>query len=650
MIEAVVVAAAADGGLADRWRDLGPVLWAIAGGSVVLWLAALGVAAMWLDPRRVAAGAAVLDVVGDQPPAVVNLLTTDWRLNHAAVPATLVDLAARRYVAIDQYGDDTVVRPLARRTDDQLTEYEGQLLGHLRSLGAQTGDGRVPADALSTGPEATSRHWWRSFRSGVVDDARRRGLSRPRWSPGAKAGLMILAAPVAVAFALAASSLPDDPASDDDNPIAAAAFGALLSYGALGFVVAKLDGERDTPEGREVAARWLGVRELLGEDPLFGEQPPAAVAIWDRILAHGTALGVAHGVVRSLPLGAESDSEAWSPVGGRWRVVRVRYRRPWPPFHGRPPANLTLAAVVAAAIGAGVLWALPGVERFVSDVTLGTSAVPGEAAEQSVPSWWPAAEAWARAAGWVLAILGACLFVAAVSDLVRRPRTVEGRVLRHRERGSDKRRAWYIAVDDGTSDRIRAFRHTHLLPGHQGARVRLTATPLFRYVRQIEVLDAPTAVPAPPRPQARPTPPPVATPASSARAGRPPPLPDAGEVSAAAARPLTLDAGARPHPLAEAGATATFRGDGGEQIQLAWTDGQMLASMPSLLRKDVPSLGPGASRVRIGRGLLVPRDGRVLMVLVHLPGASDDERDRVGEHVARAALAQGDSGRHATHR
>ena len=76
----------------------------------------------------------------------------------------------------------------------------------------------------------------------------------------------------------------------------------------------------------------------------------------------------------------------------------------------------------------------------------------------------------------------------------------------------------------------------------------------------------------------------------------------------------------------------------------------MLASMPSLLRKDVPSLGPGASRVRIGRGLLVPRDGRVLMVLVHLPGASDDERDRVGEHVARAALAQGDSGRHATHR
>jgi hypothetical protein len=644
MIQAVMVAGAAEGGLVERWRDLGPVLWAIAGGSVVLWLAALGVTAMWLDPRRVAPGAAVLDVVGDQPPAVVNLLTTDWDLNHAAVPATLVDLAARGHVAIDQYGDDTVVRPLGRRTDDRLADYEGQLLGHLRSLGAQTGDGRVPAEALSTGPEATSRHWWRSFRSGVVDDARGRGLSRPRWSPGAKAGLMILAAPVAVVFALAGSSLPDDPASDDDNPIAVAAFGALLSYSALGFVVANLDGERDTPEGREVAARWLGVRELLGEDPLFGEQPPAAVAIWDRLLAHGTALGVAHGVVRQLPLGAESDREAWSPVGGRWRVVRVRYRRPWPPFHGRPPANLALAAVVVAALGGGVLWALPGIERFVSDVTVGTSVVRREGAS-SVPSWWPAAEASARAAGWVLAILGACLFVVAVSDLVRRPRTVEGRVLRHRERGSDKNRAWYIAVDDGTSDRIRAFRHTHVLPGHQGARVRLTATPLFRYVRQIEVLDAP--VPAPARPQA---PPPMAVPATKTPAGPPPSLPDAGEVSTAAGRPLTLDAGARPHPLAEAGAGATFRGDGGEQIQLAWTDGRAFTGLPGLLRKDVPSLGSGATRVRIGRGLLVPRDGRTLMVLVHLPGASDVDRDRVGEHVARAALARGDSGRHATHR
>jgi Predicted membrane protein (DUF2207) C-terminal domain len=649
MMQAVVVAAAADGDLVDRWRDLGPVLWAIAGGSVVVWLAALGVAAMWLDPRRVAPGAAVLDVVGDQPPAVVNLLTTGWDLNHAAVPATLVDLAARGHVAVDQYGDDTVVRPLGRRTDDRLTDYEGQLLGHLRSLGAQTGDGRVPAEALSTGPAATSRHWWRSFRSGVVDDARRRGLSRPRWSPGAKAGLMILAAPVALAFALAGSSLPDDPASEDDNPVAVAAFGALLSYGALGFVVAKLDAERDTPAGREVAARWLGVRELLGEDPLFGEQPPAAVAIWDRLLAHGTALGVAHGVVRQLPLGAESDREAWSSVGGRWRVVRVRYRRPWPPFHGQPPAKLALAAIVTAVLATGVVWALPGVEGFVSDVTVGTSVAPSDGAS-TVPSWWPAAEASARAAGWVLVILGACLFVAAVSDLLRRPRAVEGRALRHRQRGSDKRRAWYIAVDDGTSDRVRAFRHTRVLPGHQGARVRLTATPFFRYVRQIDVLDAPVPAPAQPRAPAQPSAPPMAVPATTVPTGPPPPLPDAGAVSAAAGRPLSLDTGARPHPLAEAGAAATFRGDGGEQIQLAWTDGRVFTGLPGLLRKDVPSLGPGASRVRIGRGLLVPRDGRVLMVLVHLPRASDDERDRVGEHVARAALAQGDSGRHATYR
>jgi Predicted membrane protein (DUF2207) len=650
MIEAVGVAAAAGDGLVERWRDLGPVLWAVAGGGVVLWFATVGAMEIWLDPRKVAPGAAVLDVVGDQPPAVVNLLTADWRLDHAAVPATLVDLAARRHVAIDQYGDDTVVRPLARRPEDRLTDYEGQVLGHLRSLGAQTGDGRVPAEALSTGPEATSRDWWRSFQAGVVDDARRRGLSRPRWSPGAKAGLMILAALVAVAFGLAGSSLPDDPASDDDNPVAVGAIVALVSYGALGFVVARLAGERDTVAGREVAARWLGVRELLGEDPLFGEQPPAAVAVWDRLLAHGTALGVAHGVVRSLPLGAESDREAWSPVGGRWRVVRVRYRRPWPPFHGRPPANLALAGVVTVAVGAGVLWALPEVESVVSEATVSTTVAPGNPASPALPSWWAPVETSVQAAAWALAILGASLFVVAVSDLLRRRRTVVGRVLRHRERGSDKRRAWYIAVDDGTTDRIRAFRHTHLLPGHQGARVLLTATPLFRYVRQIEILDSPAAAPPPAPPQADAAPSQTVTPATTVPVGPPPPLPDAGLVGTAAGRPLTVDAGARPHPLALAGASATFRGAAGERIQLAWTDGRVLASMPGLLLEDVPTVGPGARRVRIGRGLVVPRDGRTLLVLVHLPGASDDERDRVGEHVARAARAHGDSGRRATRR
>ena len=138
--------------------------------------------------------------------------------------------------------------------------------------------------------------------------------------------------------------------------------------------------------------------------------------------------------------------------------------------------------------------------------------------------------------------------------------------------------------------------------------------------------------------------------APAAPAGPPPPLPDAGTLSAAAGRPLALAAGAPPHPLAEAGASATYEGPSGEQVQLAWTGSPVAGGLPAVTGTDVPGLGPGARRLHVGRGLVVPRPGRALLVLVHLPGASQGERDRVGESVARAALAPDDSSDPAAHR
>ena len=104
-----------------------------------------------------------------------------------------------------------------------------------------------------------------------------------------------------------------------------------------------------TPDGlldsvNQQAVDYFGVtrRELLAEDPLFGEQPPAAVAIWDRILAHGTALGVAHGVVRSLPLGALADTARLD-----WSVF-------WGSMTAALGAALLVAIVPGAALGRGV--------------------------------------------------------------------------------------------------------------------------------------------------------------------------------------------------------------------------------------------------------------------------------------------------------
>jgi hypothetical protein len=49
--------------------------------------------------------------------------------------------------------------------------------------------------------------------------------------------------------------------------------------------------QRDTPAGAEAAGRWLGVRDYLGRNEVFPTLPPASVAIWDRYLGYGAALG-----------------------------------------------------------------------------------------------------------------------------------------------------------------------------------------------------------------------------------------------------------------------------------------------------------------------------------------------------------------------
>jgi hypothetical protein len=489
IVEAHVVGA----DLVERWRDLGPVVWIVAGALAAAWFVALAMVAAALDPRRVAAGAATLDHPGDEPPAVVNLITNDWDLGHAAVPATLLDLAGRGFVAIDQVGDRTFVRiranpPASGRRP--FTQYDGMVLGHLRNLAHNTADGVVPAEALTTGPATSSKDWWESFSSAVVDDARSRDLSQPRWARRVKVAFIIAAGVVAAAAALAMTTLRENPNDSEDDPVGAAPGVAILTFGALSGLVASRGGERDTPKGREVAARWLGVRNLLGQNSLFAEQSPAAVVIWDQHLGHGAALGVAHGAVRALPLGAESEKEAWSSVGGRWRVVRVRYPRLVPPGYGRHPALVALVGWIVLGIGLPLLDVVPTFadaaldslrdDAFSGDVPIGLRiAVPLVAAVAVTIC--------------VLAsVVGAAMILTGVGDLLRGRAEVTGRVLRLRERGSDEKTYWYVAVDDGTNPTVRAWRVKTLPQITQGATVQALVTPALSHVRELRVVPLPS--------------------------------------------------------------------------------------------------------------------------------------------------------------
>ena len=488
--------------LVERWRDMGPVLWLAAAAAVALWFLLFGLMAALTEPRKVDPGAETLDLGGPEPPAVVALIAGDWRLGHEALPATLLDLAARKHVAIEQVGDVTYVRVLNRHasgtsgTGGPLTSYEDMVLDHVRSLCTQGNDGVVPAEALTTGPDHASKGWWRTYRKAVESDARNRGLSRPRWSRGVHTLLAGSALVVACAIGLAVSTLPDDDtdsgsdtssSSDDDgNPVTAAIGLGVVAWGTLiAAVEAAGNRQRDTSAGRDAAARWLGLREMLAQNPLFAEQPPAGVAIWDRHLAYGAALGVAHGAVTALPLGAESDDTAWSSVGGRWRVVHIRYPNLVPPGYGRHPFRATVVGLLQAAAATWVLAKVPpalhqgvdhlGEEGFDVATTSGVALGIDIAATiiSAVAGLFAARAVWMLGAGF--------------TDLVGGRRTIEGRVLRFRVRGSDKQPHWYMAVDDGTTDRLRAWRFHSVQQPNQGDTVRASVSPRLQHVKELTV-------------------------------------------------------------------------------------------------------------------------------------------------------------------
>jgi len=497
-------------------HDVSPVLWVITGAAAVGWFLLFGVCAAITEPRRVDPGARTLDLGGHEPPAVVNLVACDWRLGQESLPATLLDLAARKRLAIDQAGDQTFVRVRTHHNDKApLTNYEEMVLDHVRRLARESSDGTVPAEALTTGPQDRSAGWWKDYRKAVESDARTRGLARARWSPGVRTLLTGAALPVAIlagitlitlfgrlnewtedneatsasgtqskgTTATTTTSNNSDDDDDDDNPVMAAIGLAVVSWGGLiSLVETAGKRQRDTAQGREAAAKWLGLREMLADNTLFGEQQPAGVAIWDRHIAYGAALGVAHGAVRALPLGAESDTEAWSSVGGRWRVVRIRYPRFVPPGYGRHPFRaFSLGLLQTALFG----WILLKVPTFLTHDVL-------DELRQEDTTWADRSESGLHIAALVIAVVAAlivaraaCMTAVGAADLVTGHPPVEGRVLRFRVKGSDKKPLWYMAIDDGSSQKVRACLFHKLQAPNQGHTVRAGISRHLQHVKEL---------------------------------------------------------------------------------------------------------------------------------------------------------------------
>ncbi|WP_238015798.1 DUF2207 domain-containing protein [Dactylosporangium sp. AC04546] len=435
--------------------------------GIGLWFVAFWGALLFTRPRPITAAPPTQDFGGAEPPAVVSLITGRWELTEDAAESTLIDLAARRNLEFRQPGNDPLQTTIHVRESrpSGLNRYETMIFERVQRLAV---GGSVPLTALTFRDPAEATSWGKRLNAAIVADARSRGLSRRRFSPTVVAALTIVAALPSIAAGLAVYLHSQrDPTSDEGAWIAPIFF----VWFALGFLAAKSRGERDTPLGREVAARWLGLKHYLRAHESFADLPPAAVTVWDRYLSYGDAVGATRVCSAVIDLGMGNRRKVWSSFGGAWRRVRVRYPRFFPRY-GQKALRLTLKA-------AGALVVVTFVVRYAHVVK--------DLAPDPVTTVLQVLVVVALAyAGYTL--------IGVVVDLAM-PVTVRGEVLWVEvwKSGSrnDESVPWlhYVAVDEGREDRTVAWGCPSELAGRTrpGDVVTLTARRWTRRVLTLHV-------------------------------------------------------------------------------------------------------------------------------------------------------------------
>lgn len=428
--------------------------------ETAIWFALYGLVRAATAPARPRADRATPDL-GDEPPAVVNLLVNRWKPTGDAEQAILLGLAASGHIELVQPGDDpadTTVVALQSNANS-LAPYERRVLDRVATVAS----GRpVPLTALSFRDDGEAKRWRSRLRAEIVADARKRGLSRRRFGPFATTFLASAGILVGIATAAAAD------ATSQELPVGLITVGLALAVTGL-----RYPGERDTKAGRAAASHWLGVRASFRENPAMEYLPPAAAAHWGSRLAYGAALGVARRAGSVLDLGMSSRRLVWSQHGGTWHRVRVAYPR-WGKRLGRSAGDLTKSALKKLGVGVLLVVFREQPREWFSGL------LDGDVFDIVEPA--------ALALGCVLLAIGAYTLVRLVIDLPAK-RTITGEVLWLEPFPGGEVAAEYLAIDDGTSDRTTAWLLPDELTCHVGDTVRVTVSAWTRRVGTLTVLQ-----------------------------------------------------------------------------------------------------------------------------------------------------------------
>jgi hypothetical protein len=461
---------------------------AIGLGSVGGWFALYGLALVVSRPARPAPLPATQDLPGSEPPAVVSLLAGGWDLSEDAAESTLIDLAARKYLEFRQPGNDPMQTTIHVRQPNPtgLNRYEQRIFDRVAGLAV---GGVVPLPALTFRDTGQAATFEKRLRAEVVADARARGLSRRRFGPAILTILTVAAIIAAGGLAVAVFLLARHGSDGNGGALKGAGFAWFFGAIVLGGVGHRPIGERDTPAGREAAARWFGVRAWLQRTEAFGDLPPSAVAVWDRYLSYGDALGTTRVCAAVIDLGMGNRKRVWSSYGDTWHRVRVRYPRLWRRY-GRTARYLIVRGLLLGGLGFLLLyyWA-KGVAAALREPAIG---------ESHAAQFAGSVRSLGLAVGTVLFVYGLYLLVRTIIDLAT-PAHLTGQVLwkqvwRSNSGGEDSPPVpWlhYLAVDDGAGDQTTAWGLPSELAGRavDGDTVKVSARRWSRRVIELTVVE-----------------------------------------------------------------------------------------------------------------------------------------------------------------
>lgn len=249
------------------------------------------------------------------PPAFVDTLFRFGSVRPIALSATVVDLAQRGHLVIEETVEDRAILPdkrdwIFRRTvpptGDAMLAYEATVLERLFALGPETSQSAFVKWVENN--RTTAERWWERFKDEVAQTFKARHYVEG--GKGAAFGINILAGS-AVALAGAGALIAGEPIGL-----------ALVGSSVLQFVFTPTL-RRRTPAGAQRTAEWEAFERFLRHFSQLEDAPVGHLALWERYMVYAVALGVADEVAEGLQ--ARIPAEAEAVAGG----TRTTTFAPW---------------------------------------------------------------------------------------------------------------------------------------------------------------------------------------------------------------------------------------------------------------------------------------------------------------------------------